>query len=216
MCRKPVGEGAKRVTTVMPVQIPRKRRARVAQMGVREANARRCKAGRTGGLDLDGPICPLRPALMPPWNRRAGLDMRPRHDGFEADHGHDTARHDGTRSGPGFHSRHRRAGDLATGKHHGRVVTRFPPEPNGYLHIGHAKSICLNFGLAASTAARATCASTTPIRPRKRRVRGSDRGRRALAGLRLGRHLYYASDYFEQLYAWAEQLIEAGHAYVGD
>ena len=71
--------------------------------------------------------------------------------------------------------------DIESGKHGGRVVTRFPPEPNGYLHIGHAKSICLNFGMAKEHGELATCASTTPTQPKKRPSMSS-RFRRTCAG----------------------------------
>ena len=93
--------------------------------------------------------------------------------------------------------------------------TRFPPEPNGYLHIGHAKSICLNFGLAAEFGGKSNLRfdDTNPEQGRER-VRRLDHGRRALARLRVGRPLFYASDYFEQLYEWAVQLIKEGKAYV--
>ena len=91
------------------------------------------------------------------------------------------------------------------------VVTRFPPEPNGYLHIGHAKSICLNFGIAAGiSAAAAICASTTPTRPRKsRNISTPSRRDVRWLGFDWGKNLFYASDYFEQLYEWAEHLIRA-------
>ena len=95
--------------------------------------------------------------------------------------------------------------------------TRFPPEPNGYLHIGHAKSICLELRTGRGVRRQdATCASTTPIPRRKRRSTSIPSWRRALARLRLGRRLFYASDYFDQLYEWAVQLIKAGKAYVCD
>jgi glutaminyl-tRNA synthetase len=88
------------------------------------------------------------------------------------------------------------------------VATRFPPEPNGYLHIGHAKSICLNFGLAGTYGG--TCNlrfdDTNPTKE-ERRVRRGDQGRRPLAGIRLGRPAVFASDYFEQLYDFAVELI---------
>ena len=102
--------------------------------------------------------------------------------------------------------------DLKTGKWDGRVHTRFPPEPNGYLHIGHAKSICLNFGLAAEYGGTVQPAVRRhQSRPRRRRSTSS-RSRRTSAGwASTGRTaLYYASDYFEQLYEWAVQLIKAG------
>ncbi len=99
-----------------------------------------------------------------------------------------------------------------------RIRTRFPPEPNGYLHIGHAKSICLNFGLARSTAACATCASTTPIRRRRSR---STSMRSSTAVHWLGFHwgkndenLYHARDYFDWMYEFAVELIKHGDAYV--
>ncbi len=112
--------------------------------------------------------------------------------------------------------------DLKTNKYGGRVHTRFPPEPNGYLHIGHAKSICLNFGLAAEFGGKTNLRfdDTNPEKEEQeyvdsiqdnvrwlgfdwRDADGSDR-------------LFYASDYFPQLYAWAQQLIRAGKAYVCD
>ena len=103
------------------------------------------------------------------------------------------------------------AEDVKAGKHGGRVATRFPPEPNGYLHIGHAKSICLNFGIAARVRRHAaTCASTTPT-PTKEDVEyvDVDPGRRPLARLRRGTSSRcYASDYFEQLY---ECAVAADH-----
>ena len=95
--------------------------------------------------------------------------------------------------------------DIATGKNGGRVHTRFPPEPNGYLHIGHAKSICLNYGLSQEfNGKRATCVSTTPIQPRKRTeyVDSIIEDVRWLGGDWEDR-LFYASDYFEQLYEYA-------------
>ena len=107
--------------------------------------------------------------------------------------------------------------DNRTGKFGGRVHTRFPPEPNGYLHIGHAKSICLNFGLAQQVR-RQVQPALRRHQPHQGRagVRRFDHGGRPLARLRLGRPLYYASDYFEQLYEWAVQLIKEGKAYVCD
>ena len=119
--------------------------------------------------------------------------------------------------------------DLASGKYTSRtdpngkplpsVITRFPPEPNGYLHIGHAKSICLNFGLARDFGGRCTMRfdDTNPTKEEQEYVDSiidavewlgfnwKDEG---------GDHLYFASDYFDQMYAMAEYLISAGHAYV--
>ena len=105
-----------------------------------------------------------------------------------------------------------------SGRFGGRVQTRFPPEPNGYLHIGHAKSICLNFGIAEDYGGQCNLRLRRHQSHQGRgRVRRLDQGGRPLAGLRLGTTAqYYASDYFEQLYQWAEQLILAGKAYVCD
>src|SRR6058998_4171182 len=109
------------------------------------------------------------------------------------------------------------AEDLRTHKYGGRVVTRFPPEPNGYLHIGHAKSICLNFGLAAQHGGvcHLRFDDTNPTKEEVEYVESILADVRWL-GFDWGPHLYYASDYFEQLYRWAVQLIEAGKAYVDD
>ncbi len=115
------------------------------------------------------------------------------------------------------------AEDLRTGKWDGRVVTRFPPEPNGYLHIGHAKSICLNFGLPLEFRDQATgdCRchlrfdDTNPTKEEQEYIDAIMEDVRWL-GFDWGEHVYHASDYFEQLYTWAEQLIEAGKAYVCD
>src|ERR1700712_1003132 len=112
--------------------------------------------------------------------------------------------------------------DLASNKNNGRVQTRFPPEPNGYLHIGHAKSICLNFGLAAEFNGKTNLRfdDTNPEKEEQEYVDsimdnvrwlgfdwrdedGTDR-------------IFYASDYFGQIYAWAQQLVRAGKAYVCD
>jgi glutaminyl-tRNA synthetase len=105
--------------------------------------------------------------------------------------------------------------DLKTNKHGGRVVTRFPPEPNGYLHIGHAKSICLNFGLAAEF--HGTCHlrfdDTNPSKEEVEYIESIQQDVKWL-GCDWGKHLYYASDYFEQLYDYAVQLIKKGKAYV--
>jgi len=106
--------------------------------------------------------------------------------------------------------------DLESGRHK-TVVTRFPPEPNGYLHIGHAKSICLNFGLAAEFGGRCHLRfdDTNPAKEEQEYIDAIERDVRWL-GFDWGKHLYHASDYFEQLYAWAEHLIQAGKAYVDD
>ena len=105
--------------------------------------------------------------------------------------------------------------DLKTGKHGGRVATRFPPEPNGYLHIGHAKSVCLNFGLALQYGG--TCNlrmdDTDPAGESLEFVESIINDVHWL-GFDWGDRLFYASDYFEQLYQFAVQLIKAGKAYV--
>ncbi|HET9716365.1 MAG TPA: glutamine--tRNA ligase/YqeY domain fusion protein [Pseudolabrys sp.] len=97
------------------------------------------------------------------------------------------------------------------------VVTRFPPEPNGYLHIGHAKSVCLNFGIAEEFGGRCHLRfdDTNPTREEQEYIDAIERDVRWL-GFDWGEHLYHASDYFEQLYTWAEDLIRAGKAYVDD
>ena len=106
--------------------------------------------------------------------------------------------------------------DLAAGRHR-TIRTRFPPEPNGYLHLGHAKSICLNFGLAAEYGG--TCNlrfdDTNPATESDEYVRSIQEDVRWL-GFDWEDRLYYASDYFEQLYAWAERLVEKGKAFVCD
>ncbi|MBI2978593.1 MAG: glutamine--tRNA ligase/YqeY domain fusion protein, partial [Rhodospirillales bacterium] len=107
--------------------------------------------------------------------------------------------------------------DLRTGRFGGRVVTRFPPEPNGYLHIGHAKAICLDFGLAQDYGGRCHLRfdDTNPTKESQEYVDSIMEDVRWL-GFDWGPHLYYASDYFETLYQWAEDLIGKGKAYVDD
>jgi glutaminyl-tRNA synthetase len=107
--------------------------------------------------------------------------------------------------------------DNRTGKFGNRVHTRFPPEPNGYLHIGHAKSICLNFGLAAEYGGRCNLRfdDTNPTKEEVEYVESIEADVRWL-GFDWQDRLYYASEYFDQLYGWAEQLIKAGKAYVCD
>jgi glutaminyl-tRNA synthetase len=108
------------------------------------------------------------------------------------------------------------ATDLAAGRHK-TVVTRFPPEPNGYLHIGHAKSICLNFGIAQEFGGRCHLRfdDTNPTKEEQEYIDAIERDVRWL-GFDWGKHLYHASDYFDTLYEWAEHLIRAGKAYVDD
>src|SRR3954449_269297 len=107
--------------------------------------------------------------------------------------------------------------DLETGKFGGRVQTRFPPEPNGYLHIGHAKSICLNFGLAAEFGGKTNLRfdDTNPEKEEQEYVDSILDNVRWL-GFDWEQRLFYASDYFGQLYAWAQELVRAGKAYVCD
>jgi glutaminyl-tRNA synthetase len=104
-----------------------------------------------------------------------------------------------------------RSGRVAT------VVTRFPPEPNGYLHIGHAKSICLNFGVATEFGGRCHLRfdDTNPTKEEQEYIDAIEDDVRWL-GFDWGEHLYHASDYFEKLYAWAVHLVRAGKAYVDD
>ncbi|MDU4961372.1 MAG: glutamine--tRNA ligase/YqeY domain fusion protein [Sporomusaceae bacterium] len=107
--------------------------------------------------------------------------------------------------------------DNETGKHGGRVHTRFPPEPNGYLHIGHAKSICLNFGIAAANGGLCNLRfdDTNPSKEDTEYVDSIMEDVRWL-GFDWDDRMFYASDYFEQLYQYAEQLIKNGQAYVCD
>ena len=97
------------------------------------------------------------------------------------------------------------------------VITRFPPEPNGYLHIGHAKSMCLNFGVAREFGGHCTLRfdDTNPTKEEHEYIEAIEADVRWL-GFDWGVHLYFASDYFEQLYGWGEHLIGAGMAYVDD
>ncbi len=106
--------------------------------------------------------------------------------------------------------------DLDSGRRK-QVVTRFPPEPNGYLHIGHAKSIGLNFGIAQEFGGRCHLRfdDTNPVKEEQEYIDAIEADVRWL-GYDWGSHLYHASDYFEQLYDWAELLIKAGKAYVDD
>ncbi len=108
------------------------------------------------------------------------------------------------------------ASDLESGRVE-QPVTRFPPEPNGYLHIGHAKSICLNFGIAKEFNGRCHLRfdDTNPVKEEQEFIDSIQRDVRWL-GFDWGDHLHYASDYFEQLYAWAEHLIREGKAYIDD
>ncbi len=107
--------------------------------------------------------------------------------------------------------------DLRTNRYGGRVHTRFPPEPNGYLHIGHAKSICLNFGIAAKYKGLCNLRfdDTNPSKEQVEYVESIKEDIRWL-GFDWGNRLFYASDYFEQLYEYAVQLIKKGKAYVCD
>ena len=104
--------------------------------------------------------------------------------------------------------------DNESGKHDGRVHTRFPPEPNGYLHIGHAKSICLNFGVAATNGGKTNLRfdDTNPAKEETEYVDSIMEDLRWL-GFQWD-NVFFASDYFQQLYDFAEQLIKSGHAYV--
>ena len=108
------------------------------------------------------------------------------------------------------------ATDLAA-KNTSEIITRFPPEPNGYLHIGHAKAICLNFGIAEEFDGRCHLRmdDTNPAKEEEEYIEAIKQDVRWL-GFDWGDHLYFASDYFEQLYAWAEHLIENDKAYVDD
>jgi len=107
--------------------------------------------------------------------------------------------------------------DIAAGKNGGRVVTRFPPEPNGYLHIGHAKSVCLNFGLARDYEGRCHLRfdDTNPSKEDIEYIEAIQEDVRWL-GFDWGEHLYHAADYFDQLHEWAVKLIREGKAYVCD
>jgi len=106
--------------------------------------------------------------------------------------------------------------DLRTGKHGGRVLTRFPPEPNGYLHIGHAKSICLNFGLAQQYNGKTNLRfdDTNPVTEDTEYVESIKKDIQWL-GFQWAEELY-TSDYFETLYRYAVELIKKGLAYVDD
>ena len=124
---------------------------------------------------------------------------------------------DGADTAPSHFIRNIVAEDLRQGKNRGRVHTRFPPEPNGYLHIGHAKSICLNFGLAAEFDGLTNLRfdDTNPSKEDIEYVESIKEDVRWL-GFDWGDREFYASDYFEQLYQFALRLIRDGKAYVCD
>ncbi len=110
------------------------------------------------------------------------------------------------------------AEDLRLNKYEGRVVTRFPPEPNGYLHIGHAKSICLNFGIALEHQGGRCHLRFDDTNPSKEDIEYIESIRRDVRwlGFDWGEHEHYASDYFDQMYEYAVHLIKEGKAYVDD
>src|SRR6266480_3827628 len=105
----------------------------------------------------------------------------------------------------------------ASGRFGGNVITRFPPEPNGYLHIGHAEAISIDFGLAQEFGGKCHLRfdDTNPTKEEQRYIDAIERDVRWL-GFDWGEHLHHASDYFERLYDWAEYLIRSGKAYVDD
>ena len=106
---------------------------------------------------------------------------------------------------------------MESNRFQGRVATRFPPEPNGYLHVGHTKAAFINFGIARDYggACHLRFDDTNPAKEEEEFVRAIQEDLCWL-GLDWGEHLYYASDYFEQLYEFGEHLIKAGLAYVCD
>ncbi|MCA9668339.1 MAG: glutamine--tRNA ligase/YqeY domain fusion protein [Myxococcales bacterium] len=120
-----------------------------------------------------------------------------------------------TDDGPGNFLRDVVAADIAAGKNDGKLVTRFPPEPNGYLHVGHAKAICINFELAQEFGGVCNLRfdDTNPTREYEQYIEAIQQDIRWL-GFDWGDNLYFASDYFDQLYAWAVDLIKRGLAYV--
>jgi glutaminyl-tRNA synthetase len=122
-----------------------------------------------------------------------------------------------TPAGPSNFIREAMIEDIKSGKHDGRIRTRFPPEPNGYLHIGHAKAICLDFGLAAEFGGHCNLRmdDTNPCKEETEYVESIQEDVRWL-GFDWENRLFYASDYFDQLHAWAIQLIKAGKAFVCD
>ena len=126
------------------------------------------------------------------------------------------ASEDGGGEGPRDFIREAIREDLSS-RRHDSVVSRFPPEPNGYLHIGHAKAICLNFGIAEEFGGRCHLRfdDTNPVKEEQVFVDAIEEDVRWL-GFDWGRHHYFTSDYFARLYAWAEHLIGAGKAYVDD
>lgn len=129
---------------------------------------------------------------------------------------HSKAPDDAEHDGPAHFVREIIKDDVAAGRVT-QVVTRFPPEPNGYLHIGHAKSICLNFGMAAEFGGKCNLRmdDTNPVKEEDEYIEAIQEDLRWL-GFDWGGKTHHASDYFDQLYAWAEHLIEAGKAYVDD
>ncbi|MCL2690427.1 MAG: glutamine--tRNA ligase, partial [Chitinispirillia bacterium] len=107
--------------------------------------------------------------------------------------------------------------EIKNGRWGGKVVTRFPPEPNGYLHIGHAKAICISFGMAKEFNGECHLRfdDTNPSKEENEYIEAIKRDVKWL-GFDWGKHLYFASDYFGQMHEWAVQLIKAGKAYVDD
>jgi glutaminyl-tRNA synthetase len=107
--------------------------------------------------------------------------------------------------------------DMKSNKWGGKVVTRFPPEPNGYLHIGHAKAICIDFGMAKEFGGECHLRydDTNPAKEEEEYIKSIQRDVKWL-GFDWDKHLYYASDYFEQMYTWAVKLIKDGKAFVDD